>query len=204
MIAALVALAWAEVPEGLRPMLAPPDVHERWRQARPDAPAGLACAPALDGGAQLCFRVWDGRVRRYVTTADLATWGVGVAELEGAVRAGAKARIEQLSAARIAGSASDDPAATYWIATDGDGWAVSALLHPEVLAGRVGGESVRIAVPRTGVLLAWASGSADRDRILAVAAREMFESADDAVSPEVWAWTGSRFAPLMRAVPRGG
>jgi hypothetical protein len=205
-VIALVLSALAgSVPDGLRPALAPSDVAERWAAQRPDAVAGPACSAVLDGAAQLCFRVWEGRVRRFVTTADLTSWAVDGPALMAAARERSAVHLERFGPAEVVGSATGPGGPqVYWVLEDGDGWAAGALLHAELAAGRVGGTDVRFAVPRTGVLLAWRSGSAELDRIMAVAAREMYDAADDAVTPDVFVWSAGRFVPFGRAVPRGG
>lgn len=196
---ALVVAALAQVPSELRPALAPPDVAERWAAAFPDAPAPPACTPVLEARAMLCFRVWEQQRRRFVTTADLARWGVEVDDLRAAVRERGRKHLSGLTAQEVV----DMPYA-YLLATDGDGWTAASILNPEIVSQRVGGADVRFAVPRTGVVLAWRGGVGELDRVMAVAVRELYDDADDAVSPAVFVWTSNGFVTWGQANPRGG
>lgn len=195
MIGLLVATAIAQVPHGLRPALAPPDVHTLWASAHPDDPP-LACEAVLADRAMLCFRVWEGKRRRFVTQADLVAWGVGVDALVEAVRERSSERLGALASAEVI-----DMPESYWIARDDDGWSIASLLHPERLTARVGGADVRVAVPRSGVLLAWRSGSDELDKVMAVATRELWDAGDDAVTPMIFTWTPKGFAPWGQATP---
>lgn len=193
----VVGAASAQVPEGLRPALAPADVHVRWASAHPDDPP-LACEAVLAGRAALCFRVWEGKRRRFVTQADLVAWGVGVGDLVDGVRRRSEEHVGSLVSAEVI-----DMPASYWIARDDDGWAIASLLHPERMSAIVGGADPRVAVPRSGVLLAWRSGSDELDKVMAVAARELWDAGDDAVTPMIFTWSAKGFAPWGQATPAG-
>jgi hypothetical protein len=73
---------------------------------------------------------------------------------------------------------------------DADGGVAAMLLRPEILAARLGTDELRVAVPNVDVLLAWAGGEPERDMLLAVGAREMFEAQLRPVSPVVLRWDG--------------
>ncbi len=189
------APASAAIPEGVRPAAAPDDVVESYAAAFPKRP-GLACAPLLADHAKLCFRVWEGKERRWVTEADLTAWE---ADLDGLVKhvRGKSTDVmgNELEKKRIA-----DMEAGYVQLRDGDGWAVAPFLHGDQVEAELGA-SARVAIPRSGVVLAWKTGSSDLDKVMAVAVREMYEAADDAVTPMVHVWRDGRFIPFGVANP---
>ncbi|MCB9678396.1 MAG: hypothetical protein H6737_25055 [Alphaproteobacteria bacterium] len=199
MIWAVVGLALAAIPEGLRPAPAPADAPEAFAKAFPKRP-GLACATLLPEHALLCFRVWEEGKRRWVTEADLTTWGTTIEGLR--VHVAAKA-VEVLKTEPTPQAIVDMPAG-YHELRDGDGWAVAPLLQAEALAQKLHGEGTRVALPRSTVFLAWKPGDAELDRVMAVAVREMYDQADDAVTPMVHVLEGGRFVPFAQAKPTGG
>jgi len=192
----------AKLPEGLRPVAADtgaPGRFAEWRTGKGLAAAELACDPALPGAVLLCFRIWEGDARRWVTRDDLARWGATTTDLRAALLSEASRRIASAELVPIAGTTS-----TYLRLTDGDGWAASAVLAPGALAARLGATpgSIRVALPAEGVLLAWLAGDADRDRIMAVGAREIYDAQPGSVSPAVFTWDGRVWTSFGEAVPR--
>jgi hypothetical protein len=195
--------AAAELPGSLRPVVADPGVPGRfaaWRAEKGLPPAELACEPALPGAVLLCFRLWEGTARRWITRDDLAGWGATTADLRAALLPEASRRLAAAEVVQIPGTTS-----TYVRLTDGDGWAASAILAPAALAARLGAEGapIRVSLPTEGVLLAWVAGDADRDRILAVAAREIYDAQPGSVSPAVFTWDGRVWTSFGEALPTG-
>jgi len=176
------------LPKGLRPVVADtgaPGRFAAWRQEKGLPAAELACEPALPGAVLLCFRVWEGDLRRWVTRDDLARWGATTGDVRDALLPEARRRIASAEEVPIEGTTS-----SYLRLADGDGWAASAVLAPVALATRLGEMSVRIALPAEGVLLAWRTGDAERDRIMAVGARETYDAQPGSVSPAMFTWDG--------------
>lgn len=200
---ALVATA-AEppaIPAGLRPVVADagaPGRFAAWRLDKGLAPAELACEPALPGAVLLCFRIWEGEVRRWVTRVDLARWHATTGDLRAALLQEAERRLASAEEIAIEGTAG-----TYVRLTDGDGWAAAAVLAPTALVARFGAGAlpIRVALPAESVLLAWRAGDADRDRIMAVGAREIYDAQPGSVSPAVFTWDGRVWISYAEAVP---
>lgn len=198
MITILLQLCWAAPPAGLRPIAAPADAEALYSAAQPDA-APLVCDLLLPH-LKLCFKVWEGKRRRWVTEADAIAWKTTPTGLREAL-APKVAEILALNPQPmlIAGMVEQ-----YWILSDSDGWAVAPLLDHGALAKRMGASEttpIRVAVPRAGVFLAWLPGSAEVDQVMAVAVREYYEAAEDAVTPMVYAWSGGRWRPFGTARP---
>lgn len=192
-------LAAAEVPEGVRPVATDPGAPDRYLQhlrgsGQPEA--ALACDPLLPGTVLLCFRVWEDGKRRWVDAADLPKWDVTTGALRAHVTAAAEAQLEAAEWVPVA-----EMEARYLRHVDGDGWAVSGLLAPHALATRLGAESLRAAIPAQGVLLAWAPGSTDLEKVMAVGAREVFDGQSDRITPKVYQWDGTAWLPFGEAVP---
>ncbi|MEZ4323174.1 MAG: hypothetical protein R3F61_37265 [Myxococcota bacterium] len=193
MILALVCAALAAIPEGVRPAAAPADAPAQYEKAFPRKP-GLACAPLLPEHALLCFRVWEGQKRRWVTVADLTAWQTDLDALVSHVTKGAQKVLEnEPTAQKVV-----DMDAVYHDLRDGDGWAVAPL----VAGSRE--KLVRVAIPSTGVFLTWEAGSPELDRVMAVGVREIYEASEDAVTPMVHVWRDGRFVPFVQAKPTGG
>jgi hypothetical protein len=195
LLTAIASTGWAAIPDGVRPMAAPTDVVESYAKAFP-ASAPLACAPLLPEHAHLCFRVWEGKTRRWVTEADLASWQT---DREALVQHVAK-RSGAVLASELEQQAIPDMDAGYLQLRDGDGWAVAPFFDGPAIEQRLGAMP-RVAIPRAGVVLAWPTGSAELDKVMAVAVREMYEAADDAVTPMVHVWRDGRYVPFGVANP---
>lgn len=197
MILALVT-ALGAIPEGVRPAAAPVDAPTQYATEHPDGP-GLACAPLLEAHAALCFRVWTKEKRRWVTQEDIVRWGTTVDGLVAHVTTASKGVLaNEPHVERVV-----DMDAEYGVLRDGDGFAVAPFLHGPQLAVRFGPD-VRAVIPRTGVMLAWKAGSPELDQVMAVAAREMYDTASDSVTPMVHMWRDGRFIPFGQANPKGG
>lgn len=190
-----VSIAWGAVPDGVFPVLAHDEVPAQW--VADGQPGMLACDALWKGQAVLCYRVRDGKRRRLVTTADLASWGVDAAELRREVTTRARAA---LAANPPALTPIEGTGKSYWLAASGDGWAAAGILAPEVVVALVGGSFLAVA-PVDGAVMYWRPGDRDLDTIVAVGAKEMYERADWPVSPVVYQWTGQTWAPFVEAMP---
>jgi hypothetical protein len=91
--------------------------------------------------------------------------------------------------------------AWYWKADAGDGWSAAGVLRPDLLAARVGTLPLFVATPVDGVLLAWAPGTPELDMVIAVGAKEMYESEEGPVTPIVHRWDGKRWSSFAEATP---
>jgi hypothetical protein len=207
MIAALAALALAGPPaDGLRAVVARPAAAEDYRawlalHARP--PATLACSPGWPGLALLCFRVWEPvpgdaarRSRRWVSSADLTAWGIDAAGLQAAVDARARTQIAAATSRQIVGMKG-----SYLEIVDGDGASAAALLHPDLLAARLGGPPIAVALPSDAVMLAWKPGGDDVDLAMAVGVHEVFTAAETPVTEVVHLWDGAAWTAWAMTQP---
>lgn len=196
----LLGIAWAQVPAGLRPVAASVDApgrYQAWRTAQGLPPAQLHCEPLWPEVSLLCFRVWEDGRRRWVEQADLGRWGVSAEALRAAVEQASAAPIEGAQPVSIEGMSE-----RYLQLVDGDGWAVAGLLRPELLAQRLGGGPLRVAMPSQGVLVAWRPAGLEVDKVMAVGVQELYASQPDALSPRVFLWSGTAWRPFGQAVPR--
>lgn len=192
---------WAAAPDGLRPVMATPDTPERyrtWRLVERMAEDDLACDPIWPGTALLCFRIWENGARRWVGTSDLRKWSTNPAALAEQVRARAA---QKLAAAELVPIEGMD--ASYLRLVDGDGWAASGVLRPDVLAERLGGLPIRVAVPADSVLVAWRSQGREIDQVMAVGVRELYDQQKGGVSPQIRQWDGEAWLPFGEALPTG-
>lgn len=200
-ILGFVTLAFAAAPEGLRPVVAPPDVQARYQQwvaSTGAAPATLACEPIWSGAAELCLRVYDGTLRRWVTQADLVAWGTSFAEARAALSARVTVHLSRISEQPIV-----DMEARWWSLADGDGWAAAAVLAPDAVGARVG-LPFRVAMPSESLMMAWKVSGEDVDHVMAVAVREVFDAQAAGVSASVHTWDGTRWQSWGRADPPSG
>lgn len=198
-------LLWALVasaapPEGLRPVAAPLDAPSQYAahlEAAGRPPAQLACGPLAAEQLLLCYRVWEGTARRWVTAADLSAWKTDLDGLRAAVVGPAQQALSGIEQKPVEGMEG-----TFLQLRDGDGWAVALVLHSELVRARLGGGAVRIGVPAEGMALAWAPATPELDHVMAVGVREIYEAQPGGVTPVVLTWDGTRFAPLMEARPK--
>jgi hypothetical protein len=196
----LTASALAGVPDGVHPVLAPPDVPGRYaaQKAAEGQPVELACDPLWPEHALLCFKRREGDRDRWVTTADATRWGTDVAGL----RAWAAERALQVLATQPDRMQVTDSTQSYWVAAEGDGWSAAVLLQPVALAEKIGSPAIHVAAPMDGVVLAWPGGDAALDTIVAVGVREMYDQGKQPISPVIFEWTGTRWREFAEAKPR--
>ena len=194
MIGLFVAVAAAVVPGSVFPVLAQADAPQQWAEAGHADP--LACDPVWPGEVVVCFRVQEGKKRRFVTGADLTRWGVDVAGL----RAVVVERAIPVLATQPVRKTVDGTDLVYFSAAEGDGWSAGTLLAPQVVSARLGGP-ILVVAPVDGAVFVWLPGDKDLDRIMAVGAKEMFTAAAWPVSPVVHQWDGHRYSSFVEAVP---
>ncbi len=193
------ALGAAPPADRLRPVLVSTDTPEgyaSWRAARSLAPDPLACETVWAGTNLLCFRLWEGQKRRFVLASDLAAWQVPITDLHTSVGRHAAEHVARAELVPIEGTE-----ASWLRLLDGDGWAAAGLFRPDLVADRLGGLPVRVAVPVEGALVAWRAQGEEIDRIMAVGVREIFEKGPAEVSPRIWSWDGKMWLPYGEAVP---
>ena len=196
----LLLAARAATPPDLRPAVEPADFPALYAehaaaQGRTGAAAEAVCRPFAEG-IGLCFTLHDGAVRRYVTRADLAAWGMDLAAVAAVAVAAAAAAIGD---ARPVAQSIEGVAGTWWLGAEGDGLDAALLLYPDRLAARCGAAPVG-ASPEAGVLMAWVPGSAELDKVMAVGVRRMHDAADHPVSPRIYRWNGEKWVVWGQAV----
>ena len=201
MVALMVslALAVAAVPDTVVPAAGPADVQARfdgWNVRQDRALATLACGPLFGDHGRLCYRVGEPGSRRWVTLDDLSSWGESLDSLQAEIRARAARQL----VGRLEPVTIDGMGATYWVSKATDGWTLSPLLHPP--SAEQVGRPLLAAVPADGVVLLWTGGRADVDKVIAVGARELYDSRSRPVTPVVHQWDGARWIPFARAVAR--
>jgi hypothetical protein len=183
----------------LRPVAADTDAPVRfaaWRASSGLAPEGLACEPTLPKAVLLCFRVWEKGSRRWVTTGDLQRWGTDLPTLRAALQDHARAKVAAAPLVEVEGAHE-----RYLRLVDGDGWAAAGLLAPDAIALRLGGTPVRVSFPAEGVLVAYRPAGPELDRILAVGARELYDTQQGSVSPAIFTWDGRAWTTFSEALP---
>lgn len=195
------ALAVAAVPVDVVPVTAPVDAQQQFdahREAKGLPPASLVCSEVWTGAMQVCFRIKDGSVMRFVDDSDLAAWGVDAAGLRSEMTERAKQRLPtQVASTDIA----DMPGHKYWYTSGEAGWECGPLLVPGALTALVGGP-VLVAMPRADVLIAWAAGNEDLDRVMAIGIREMHD-AGEGLSAVVYEYGDSGWAAAFEATRAG-
>lgn len=139
----------------------------------------LLCRPFAEQ-VSLCFTSGTGAKLRWLTKADAPD----VASLE----TKAATTIDKLSETHVEGFSRP-----YWLRAEADGLDHAALLRPDELARKLGGEPL-VAVPNRDVLVAWLPGDPDFDKVVAVGVRKMYATLRDPVSPLIYRWDGQRWA----------
>jgi hypothetical protein len=193
----LLLLAASPAAPRVDPGLEPADVEAQYRawatsQKRAGPAAELVCGPFADG-LRLCFSRMVGKKRVHFTQADgrtlpqLVDAGVGTDEE-------ALARLEEV---RVEGFTR-----TYLLSAKGDGRDHVPALHPAALQKRLGPD-VSIAAPARGVLVAWAPGDPEFDKVVAVGVLKMYETLDDPVSPALYRWDGTAWVAWAEAKAAG-
>lgn len=196
-VSLFISTAFADVPKTVRPALAPADAPAQYAELR--SRKGLDEDPLvcddLWPDARLCFRVWDGKTRRWVVESDAKRWNVSVGDLTSAMRSRSEARLAEMDVVEI-----DGMGRQYLRLSDGDGWAAAMVLHPGAVAGKLGGALVLVGAPTDLVTLAWASGDADTDKVMAIGVKEIYDGEDGlSVSPVVYAWIEGAWRPFGEA-----
>lgn len=166
------------------------DAH-RARTGREPRP--LACGPLWKDAVRLCLqREEAGRLTRLHTGELSGSWSMARDRLASGAAAWVRGEVERVE---VEGMEAD-----YRRVRDVRGRAVLAVLAPEVLAEDVG-LPLAMAIPSTGVVLAWKGGNPELDKVMAVGVKELHDQAKDRVSAEVWAWDGERWFPFAEATP---
>ncbi|MEQ1502962.1 MAG: hypothetical protein ABMB14_12065, partial [Myxococcota bacterium] len=132
-----------------------------------------------------------------VGAADLRAWTVSAGDLRATVATRSDAAVAGAELVPIAGMN-----ASYLRLVDADGWAAAGALRPELVAARLGGGAIRVAVPAQSVLVAWRVGDPAIDTVMAVGVRELFEQQPGPVSPKIHTWDAGRWTPFGEAVPK--
>ncbi|MCB9758719.1 MAG: hypothetical protein H6739_02670 [Alphaproteobacteria bacterium] len=196
MLFALLAAAFAAAPGPVLPLVlpaeAPPQFSEQAAARGVVGLAGaLACEPLVEA-LTLCYRVErDGKLH-YVTLADAAAWGLPLDDL----RAAAAGALDHspLVPQEIEGGG------VYHQVVAPQGREAVVLLKPEWLTAV--GRFPMVAIPARGVVVVWAGGNPETDRIMAVAVRRMFDELPDPISPVVIRWDAGRWVTWGEAKPR--
>lgn len=190
--------ALAAPPDDVRPVLAPSDVQAQYaehrrREGRPAAL--LACEPLWDGALSLCYRR-DGGRGAWVEVAALGGWGVDAAGLRAWAIDRGRAALGPWEPRTVEGVAG-----RYQQAPADRGWAAVALIAPELVVAAVGDPSPLCAAPADGVVLAWAPGRAELDRVIAVGVHKLYEQDPWPATPVVHRWAGDRWVAFAEARP---
>lgn len=200
----LVATAIAELPAGILPLVDRPGVQVSWsEQAHAAGASGEAAVLACGGFAEdlaLCFTVPEGAQRRMVTQADLATWQVDLAALEGAARANVVTGLgaERPQVVQIEG----DPR-SYLLSAEGDGLDQAGLFDPIALGARFDGARFAVGIPARGVLIAFPLGDRELETMVAVGVRRLWETVEEPITPVVYTWSGGAWVVWGEAKPGG-
>jgi hypothetical protein len=188
----------------LRPVVVSVDTPERfaaWRALDGQAPDTLACVEGAGAVHRVCLRVWERATRRFVLGSDLAAWRTDAVTLLRTVAAAAEPAVGRAELVPVEGT--DE---RYLRLLDSDGWSAVGLLRPDLVAERLGGGAIRVAVPNEGVLLAWTvrdpTAPSELDRLMSVGVREWYDRAPAQVSPRVLTWDGAAWTVFGEAVPR--
>ncbi len=202
-------LAWAVggvvlagIPDGVRvsPVAATPDVLERfarWQTAHGASPSQPLCQPLPFPEVQLCFRVWEGNRRRWVTEADGDRWEVTPRELRARIESHCVESVGRIETRRVEGASS-----RYAVLADGDGWAVSGILCPSAIAKAASWTSFRAALPTEHLLLLWPGGDRELDQIMAVGVREIHDTQSNPLTSQIVRFDGEGWRVYGRAIPR--
>ena len=192
----MIALALGKIPDGVRPVIAPADAAEQyaeWAKSKGSTDE-LACETVWPDEALLCFRVWEDKRRRWVTSSDLEKWETDLPLLRDHLAERSKTYLGELEERPIEGTAGH-----YWVLAHGDGWTAAGVLNPTLLAQKLGSQSVMVALPTDGILMAWQPGNPERDHIMVVGARELYDAQKEGVTAVVYSWTGTRWLAYAEA-----
>lgn len=200
----LLAVARAAPPAGLLPLVDRPGLPVAFSQAalsegRDEAAATPICRPFAED-LVLCLTVPEGDGARLVTRTDLGAWGIEPPDAE---RLALAAVARGLGPDRPQEVAVQGDPRTYLLSAEGDGLDQAALFHPDLLAARFRGRPFAVALPARGVLLAVRTGDPELERIVAVGARRLWETAEEPITPVLYAWREGAWQPWAEARPDG-
>jgi hypothetical protein len=193
----LLCHAGAPLLERVRPVAAPWDVVDQYAEWSEKAGqhGTIHCDEIWADQVRLCFRIWEGKSRRWMLESETAAAGIPLKDLRGHVLGQGPRILTGLERVPVEGM----PHA-YWQLRDGDGWAVLGALQPGEVARLMGAsETIHMALPAQGVLVAWAAGTPELDHVMAVGVREMYEQIGDAVSPMIHTWDGENWSVFGEA-----
>lgn len=205
---AMAASAGIPTDAVIRPVAASRATIDRftaWQAGRNTSASPPHCQALPIPEVFLCFRVWEGTRRRWVTEADRAQWAMTEAQLYEMARRDCVASLRSAGFRWVRDSSSAiggrRDRARYLELVDGDGGAVAGVLCPEAVSQRLGKPTFRAAMPTEDVFLAWPAGDPELDRILAVGAREIHDQHRRSLTPQVVHFDGDRWRAFGRAVP---
>ncbi len=135
----------------------------------------------------------------YGTSAALSAWALDQAALKAAAQ---KSAARGFSATRPTESGIEGMAGKWWLSAEADGLDAAGLLFPDRLTEIAGAVPV-VAVPAQGALLFWVPGDPELDKVMAVAARRIYDSADQRVSPLIYRWNADHWEAWGEAKPAG-
>ena len=152
----IVGVSWAaETPDSVRPVLASTDAPARfvaWQASR-GTDERLACEPLLGSEALLCFRTWEGKKRRWVTTADLKAWETTTAQLRDRLGREAAGYLDEMEAKRPV-----DMPGTYYQLAHGDGVGCGGAAGAGSGLRPTGAAHLLAAAPTDSVVFVWEPG----------------------------------------------
>ena len=200
LLAIVSLLAVADVPNSVRPSVAPWNIdaqHQQWSERKKKPVAPIACEVFWQDEAKLCFRIVTGLKREWVTQKHLSDWGVDLKALKALMIARGKVPVAgQLKSIPIAGMSH-----AYWAATNVDGWASGVLLDQPLLTS-LGAGVLLAAVPAHGLVLVWKGGNAVVDKVVAIGVQELYASRKGAVTPTIYRYSDGEWVPFGVAVKR--
>jgi len=187
----LLPVAWAAAPAGLLPV-----IDASVRVPLSDAPDAPACREFAEG-LVLCFSVPETPVR-LALWRDLSTWKTPLPDVEAAALVNVAAGVR---ADRPAWTTVEGDTRRYLLSAEGDGLDQAAVFAPPVLQERLGSRSIAIGLPAAGVLVAFALGDPELEKILSVGVRRGWEGLEQPLSPTIYTWTGKTWVPWGEAKP---
>ena len=169
------------------------DIHQLFGEYAQDqgwtgSASKLACK-VLAGPLTLCLKAEEKGKRRFVTQADLELWQLSQEQ--------AQAKAATLLPESPWVPVEIEGGGRYFLAKTPPGHQSTVFLHPEWLTEL--GPTPRIAAPARGVVLAWAGGDEELDRIMAVGVRKMSDELPERLSPMALAWNGQAWVAWGQA-----
>lgn len=163
----------------------------RAREGLPAEP--LACESLWIGVAALCASSGEGERRHILTRAAMSAAGADLVSLRAQVAAGAS--VSGAESVAISGMTSS------YLRLTGAERVSAVALRPDLLAERLGGLPIRVALPSDGLLVAWRVGPADLDRVMAIGVAELYAQLPSKLSSKIVTWDGLRWTSFGAAVP---